>query len=58
MAIHGHPEGVALWERKGLAVAQRFVGPALIVEQVSTTWLAPDWHCTVDPHGNLLLERD
>ena len=58
IAVHGFPEGVPVWRREAMAVAQRIVGPALITEQVSTTWVAPGWCCVVDPHGNLILDQD
>jgi N-methylhydantoinase A len=57
LAIHGFPEGVAVWPREALVVAQQIDGPALITEQVSTTWIAPGWRCVVDPHGNLILNQ-
>jgi N-methylhydantoinase A len=40
-----------------LAPGSRVKGPALIVEEVSTTWLADGWDCRVDERGNLMLER-
>jgi len=33
------------------------VGPALITETVSTTYLAPGWQCTPDDRGSLLLTK-
>jgi N-methylhydantoinase A len=33
------------------------IGPALITETVSTTYLAPGWECVPDAHGSLLLSR-
>ncbi len=46
-----------VWPRAALAVGQVVDGPALITEQVSTTYLAPGWRCRVDPVGNLALNR-
>ncbi|MBE0510790.1 MAG: hydantoinase/oxoprolinase family protein [Gammaproteobacteria bacterium] len=57
LAIHGFPQGVAVWRREELVVAQQIDEPALLTEQVSTTWIAPGWQCVVDPHGNLILDR-
>lgn len=57
VAIHAFPEGVPVWRREDLVVAQHIEGPALITEQVSTSWIAPGWACVVDPHGNLVLQR-
>jgi N-methylhydantoinase A len=53
----GHEMPVALIERSTLAPGDRVRGPALIVEEVSTTWLSDGWNCHVDPWGNLLLEQ-
>jgi len=53
----GHETPVALIERSTLAPGDRVRGPALIVEEVSTTWLSDGWNCHVDPWGNLLLEQ-
>jgi N-methylhydantoinase A len=53
----GHQAPVALIERSALAPGDVVCGPALIVEEVSTTWLSAGWNCHVDPWGNLLLER-
>lgn len=48
---------VSVYQRETLLAGQMVSGPALIVEQVSTTWLAPHWFCTVDRLGNLQLSR-
>lgn len=48
-------DAVPVWARDALAVGQELQGPALISEQVSTTYLAPCWLCQVDPYGNLVL---
>ena len=45
-------------ERGALGVGARVGGPALIVERVATTFVAPGWSATVDAVGNLRLERD
>jgi len=46
-----------LYQREQLLAGQKIVGPALIIEAVSTTLLAEHWQCRVDPCGNLLLQR-
>ena len=53
----GEDAPVPQFERSCLAPGDEIAGPALIVEEVSTTWLAGGWNCRVDGHGNLLLER-
>lgn len=49
-------QSVPIYERSGLALGQQIEGPAIITEQVSTTWLAEGWSCTVDNIGNLVLQ--
>lgn len=55
--LYGIEGAAEIWARNTLVPGQELSGPALITEQVSTTYLAPGWHCQVDPHGNLLLHR-
>jgi N-methylhydantoinase A len=50
-------EPVPVYERAQLGAGQRVSGPALIVEAVATTWLAPGWQAQVHPQGHLILER-
>lgn len=49
---------VDLWYREQLSPESVLHGPAVIAEQVATTWLASGWRCTVDAFGNLLLDRE
>jgi len=53
------PEGdeVPLFHREALPSGFELTGPAIIAEQVATTWVAPGWRCRVDGYGNLLLSR-
>ncbi|MGD8556035.1 MAG: hydantoinase/oxoprolinase family protein [Chromatiales bacterium] len=53
----GYDTPVRSIERAALEPGDRIEGPALILEEVSTTWLSDGWHCLVDPCGNLLLEQ-
>ncbi len=56
--IYGVADAVALWERAALcATRQEVMGPALITDAVSTTFLAPGWRCRGDDYGNLLLNK-
>jgi len=48
---------VPMWRREQLPRGSRLQGPAIISEQVATTWLAEGWDCEVDDFGNLLLKR-
>jgi len=50
-------DGVPCYRREALQAGELIVGPALITEQVSTTWLAAGWSCRADSYGNLLLSR-
>ncbi|HEY9050863.1 MAG TPA: hypothetical protein VIQ03_04920, partial [Gammaproteobacteria bacterium] len=55
--LYGLTQPVNMYSRDVLHAAQRLQGPALIVEKVSTTYVAEDWLCRVDEHGNLLLSK-
>ncbi len=35
----------------------RINGPALIVEDTSTTFLAPEYICNIDDYDNLIIEK-
>jgi N-methylhydantoinase A len=55
--LHGIDGPVGLYRRDGLQAGEVIEGPALITEQVSTTFIAPLWRAMVDPHGNLILQQ-
>lgn len=48
-------QAVPLYQRHTLSRGQQIKGPAIIAEQVATTWLDKDWDCEVDAWGNLKL---
>jgi 5-oxoprolinase (ATP-hydrolysing) len=48
---------VPLYLREGLREGQSLSGPALLMEQGSTVFIATDWDATVVTHGRVLLER-
>jgi len=50
--------GVAIYQRSELSPEQPIKGSALIIDPVSTTWIAPGWITQVDKVGNLMLERE
>ncbi|GAB3674930.1 hydantoinase/oxoprolinase family protein [Salinisphaera aquimarina] len=56
--VHGFEADVPIYEREALRAGQRFSGPAILREAVTTTWLADGWSAEVDGHGNLLLARE
>ncbi len=53
----GEEQLVPCYARDTLTPGQEINGPAIVTEQVATTWLARDWRCRVDDTGNLLLHR-
>ena len=57
ITLPGIDTPVAVYNRESLGAGQRIAGPALIYEAVGTTWLAANWHATVDSQGHLLLQR-
>jgi N-methylhydantoinase A len=56
-AVAGCAAPVPLLQRGALGVGERLTGPAVILDDVATTWLAPAWHAERDAFGNLLLRR-
>jgi len=44
-------------DRAGLKVGQKIIGPALITETSSTTWIEEGWKSVVDEVGNLALYK-
>ncbi len=52
--VHGMGD-VPVYERQQLAEGQHIEGPAIIIERVATTWLAPNWTLHNDAQGNLIL---
>ncbi len=56
--VYGIDDAVPVYHREQLKSSHQLIGPALITEQVSTTWLAPSWQCTVDGIGNLVLKKN
>ena len=55
--IYGVDKPVPVYQREQLASGQHLIGPVLIVERVSTTYLAQGWECIVDAIGNLRLRK-
>ncbi len=55
--LHGIDSPVEIYQRKRLRLGDVIDGPALVTEQVSTTYIAPGWKAMVDAVGNLVLER-
>ncbi len=55
--IYGINGSVNVIARQSLESGQVMIGPALITETVSTTFITLGWSAEVDQSGNLLLER-
>ena len=55
VSLAGIDSPVPVYARNELKA--EIIGPALITETVSTTFLAPGWSCTPDASGCLLLNR-
>jgi N-methylhydantoinase A len=47
-----------VYRRAELGFRQLLTGPALVLEEVATTFIAPGWDCYRDEIGNLMLTRD
>lgn len=56
-SVHGIGAPVPCFRRESLAAGVRLTGPAILVEALATSWLAPGWNAEVDEFGNLLLGR-
>ena len=46
-----------LYRRADLMPGQELPGPAIIVEDTATAWVAPEWSATADGSGRLVLAR-
>jgi N-methylhydantoinase A len=47
----------AVYDRPGLTVGSTFEGPAIVEQMDSTTYVPPQFRCSQDGHGNLILVR-
>ncbi len=56
--LYGFDQPVPVYKRDALCKGQKIIGPALILETVSTTLLERNWICNVDDWGNLLLKKN
>jgi N-methylhydantoinase A len=48
---------VAILQRQAIQSGESLMGPAIILEKVSTTWLKEGWCASVDKYGHLQLRR-
>ena len=56
--LYGVDCAVPVYRREQLTSQQVINGPALIIEKVSTTYLANNWQGLVDSYGNIVLKRE
>ncbi len=54
--VYGVSQSVPVYQRDDLLPEQELLGPALIVEKVSTTFVAEHWSSVMDQSGSLLLQ--
>ncbi len=57
VALAGISAAVPVYWRAELGCDQYLHGPALVLEEVSTTYVAPGWQCYKDEFANLVLSR-
>ncbi len=55
--VPGCANAVPVLRRGSMRVGSELEGPAVILDAVATTWLAPGWRARRDRLGNLLLHR-
>lgn len=55
--LYGISLPVSVWQRQELSPEEMIMGPAIIVEQDTSTFLQNGWLAYVDEVGNLLLRR-
>jgi N-methylhydantoinase A len=53
--LYGIGNNINVFQKDQLLEGQEITGPALIVETVSTTYVAENWICNIDEWGNMLL---
>jgi N-methylhydantoinase A len=57
VTLFGIDERVNVYQRELLTYKQKIIGPALIVEKISTTFVEKNWIGKIDSYGNILLNR-
>ena len=53
--VAGMKSPVPQYWRRDLVAGQTLEGPALVCEEVATSWIAPGWSMSVDAVGNLVF---
>ena len=57
VTLAGYEQPVGMIRRAALGIGYQVDGPALIIEDSATLWLAENWQASVDAAGNLILAR-
>ncbi len=57
VALYGIDQPATLYQRDALSTGERIRGPALIAEQVATTFIESGWEGEIDQYGNIALQR-
>ena len=47
-----------LYQRRKLQPGSRFAGPAVVIQDDTTTWVPPGFTGAVDGYGNLILSKE
>ncbi len=55
VVVPGHEQPARVLARASMKAGEPLSGPAVILDDVATTWLAPGWTATPDAVGNLHL---
>lgn len=55
--VYGESRAVPVWQRAGLPAGQVLPGPLIVIDAISTTWVAANWAACVDEHGHLRLSK-
>lgn len=55
--IYNQTQSVEIWQRHSLYEGQSLQAPAIVVDEVSTIFIASGWVGRVDHYGNILLEK-
>lgn len=58
LVANGEVQHAPVFTRADLPVGLSAPGPALIIENGATTYVAPDWQATINAHGDVILTRD
>lgn len=58
VSMDGYQQPVPVWKRDHLQAGTNYSGPMLVIDPISTTWVAPGWFASRHESGCLLLERN